>query len=361
MRKILFYIDSMQCGGANRVMANLVDYFSHNGYIVVLINDVGAMNGKLEYKIPSLVKRIIVSDYMDIKENRVIKNMKRVSVLRRIVKEEAPDVIVSFMGPPNVRMLIATTCLRVKKVVSVRNDPYKEYGGGIKKIIANILFQMADGCVLQTHEASQYFNSKICKKAKVIFNPVNPKFYKQLHIENGSHIIVVGRLQTQKNPILVFDAFLEIFREFPDSELDFFGVGVLEKEIQEKTKEFKLEKRVYLKGQVDNIEDYLKEASVYVLCSDYEGMPNALMEAMAVGVPVISTDCPSGGPKVLIQNSQQGLLIPCGDKQKLVDSLRLLLSNKSLREKMGISARKRAYEFKSEKIFKEWENYLNNV
>ena len=361
MRKILFYIDSMQYGGANRVMANLIDYFSHKGYKTVLINDVRAKGGKLEYEISSLAKRIVVSDYMDSKKNRVIKNIKRIGVLRKIIKEEVPDVIISFMGPPNVRMLIATIRLRVKKIVSVRNDPYKEYGNGIKKIIANILFQMADGCVFQTQEASQYFSIEINKKAKVIFNPVNPQFYEQLHIENGSHITIVGRLHPQKNPILVLDAFLEIFSEFPDSELDFFGEGVLKKEIQEKTKKYKLENRVNLMGQVDNIVDYLKESSIYVLCSDYEGMPNALMEAMAVGVPVISTDCPCGGPRVLIQNNQQGLLIPCGDKQKLVDSLRLLLSSKPLREKMGISAHKRACEFKSEMIFEEWENYINNI
>lgn len=356
MKKILFYIDSMQMGGANRVIANLVEYFFKLGKEVILVNDINPEKDILEYKIPNEITR----KYLDTeKKGRLKKNILRITRLRRIIKEEKPDIVLSFMGPPNERMILATLGLNIKKIVSVRNDPYREYGKGIKKIIANFLFSFADGCVFQTEEARGYFKKAIQKKSIIIFNPVNKKFYNQKLLQEKKYILMVGRLQPQKNPHLLLEVFFEIEDKYKDFKLLFCGDGELKESLNKKVVERNLQERVIFCGQVNNIEKYLSETSVYVLSSDYEGMPNALMEAMAVGVPVIATDCPCGGPRALIENEKQGILINCRDRKSLRENLEKLLNNKELRERMRIESKKRAEKFQPKIIFEEWRKYLS--
>ncbi|RGQ03165.1 glycosyltransferase [Blautia obeum] len=357
MKKIIFYIDSMQMGGAQRVMNNLIDYFVCCESEVILVNDIVPSREVPEYDINRKVKRLFLDEkqYSGIK-----KNIHRIKALRRILKEEAPEVVVSFLGPPNMRMLLSAIGIRIKKVVSVRNDPYKEYGSGIKKIIAKIVFLLADGCVFQTEDAQKYFFKRTRKKSTIIFNPVNVKFYNKKWKMDGSDIVIIGRLQEQKNPILALNAFISIADEFKWLNLKYYGDEELASSILKIAQENNLSNRVEIVGKTSNVENVLEHAALFVLSSDYEGMPNALMEAMTVGVPVISTDCPCGGPRMLITNSTQGVLVPCGDEKKLASAMRMVLKDRCLQEKMSECERKRSEEFHPPKILLEWEHYLNS-
>ena len=195
MKKVLFYIDSMQKGGANRVMANLVNYFSKKEFNVILVNDIALDTDKPEYEVNTLVKRIILNESG---ANAVISNLKRIKKLRKIIVQEKPDCVLSFMGPPNVRMLLASILLPCRKVVSVRNDPNREYGKNIiKKLMTNWIFLLADGCVFQTEDASKYFFGRIRRKSTIIVNPVNELFFSTFS-ENRKNIVTVGRLVPQK-------------------------------------------------------------------------------------------------------------------------------------------------------------------
>ena len=336
-KKILFYIDCMQMGGANRVMANLVDYFDTK-----------------EYEVSASVDRV----YLKNSDNRLLKNYIRMRELRSIIKSEKPDTVVSFMGPPNIRLLLSTIGLNTKKIVSVRNDPYFEYGKGIRKIVVNILFLLADGCVFQTDEAKQYFLNRIKNKSIIIYNPVNEKFYKTKRVDIKKEIVVIGRLQKQKNPMIAVKAFARVANDYPDYKLVFYGDGELRSEIESFSKDKGLSDRIVIKGRVDDVELRLSQAAIYILCSDFEGMPNALMEAMAVGVPAISTDCPCGGPRTLIGKENQGILVPCGDDNAISNAISDILNSKSLQEEMSKSERERAKDFVPQKILKAWESYL---
>ena len=105
----------------------------------------------------------------------------------------------------------------------------------------------------------------------------------------------------------------------------------------------------------------MSEADIFVLSSDYEGMPNALMEALAVGVPSVSTDCPCGGPKMLISNGENGLLVPVNDLNKMVEMLDYLFVHKVEKDEMGKLAKERSYAFHPEKIITEWKLYINSI
>lgn len=357
LKKIAFYIDSMEMGGANRVVANLTEYFSGQGYEVILINDITPRTHIKTYKILSEVKRFYLDENIQYRRS-VEKQYKRIYTLRKVLKEENVDTVVSFMGPPNYRLLLATIGLKIKKVVSVRNDPYREYGGGIKKIIAKNIFKLADACVFQTNDAAEYFSKAVRRKSQIIFNPVNPKFFQTEWIGNEKNIAVVGRLQKQKNPVLAVKAFEKIANEFPEYTMTYYGEGELRDELIEYIKKKSLNEQVIIYGKVTDVEKYLSQASVFVLSSDYEGLPNALMEAMAVGIPCISTDCPCGGPRSLIQNERQGVLVPCNDIQMLADAMRVLLKNGTLRSEMSLEEKNRAKKFAPEVIFKQWEEFL---
>lgn len=354
-KKIIFYIDVMKRGGAQRVMSVIVNHLAKTNDNLVLITDFKSENLADEYEINSNVKRLYLRE--SIKGNAILKNIERIKCLRRIVKSEKPDIILSFLGRPNIRMLLATIGLKCKKFVSVRNDPNKEYGTNfIKKLFSKTLFLLADGCVFQTSDASKYFFKKTQKKSKIIFNPVDEKFYTEYSNTEKKDIISVGRLEPQKNHKLLIEAFENISQEIEENLL-IYGDGNLKEELQKFVNDKRLNDRVLFMGNVKDIDVVLQSAKVFVLSSDYEGMPNALMEAMATGVGCISTDCPCGGPKALIENDTQGILVPCGDSIALSNAIqKMLLQYK----KYGEAAKQRAKKFKEDKILKEWEDYLFN-
>lgn len=357
MKKIAFYIDSMEMGGANRVIANLTDYFSERGYDVLLINDIIPRFNVKTYMISSKVRRF----YLDEKiryNNLAEKQLKRIFVLRNILKKENVDTVVSFLGPPNYRLLIATIGLEIKKIVSVRNDPHREYGEGIKKAVAKSMFKLADACVFQTRDAEEYFTEKVKRKSQIIFNPVNPKFFQTEWVGDEKNIVVVGRLQKQKNPMMALKAFKCIASEFPEYTMTYYGEGELREELLNYINQNGLNHQVLLFGKAEDIEIKLSKASMFVLSSDYEGLPNSLMEAMAVGVPCISTDCPCGGPRTLIENEKQGILIPCNSIDALANAMKLILKNDTLRNIMSYEEKNRAKKFAPNIVYKQWEDFL---
>lgn len=355
MKKVMFYIDSMQKGGANRVMANLVDYFSKNKYEVILVNDIISGDRVPEYEVNPLAKRIILNESGT---NAIISNFNRIKKLRKIILEEKPDCVLSFMGPPNVRMLLASIFLSCRKVVSVRNDPNREYGKNlIKKYLTNCIFLLADGCVFQTEDAAKYFFNKIRRKSTIIVNPVNELFFNTHSSEKRKNIVTVGRLFPQKNHKLLIHAFSLIAKKYPDEKLIIYGEGPLKNELKDYACNMGIEKCVVFPGSISNVNVELSKTKVFVLSSDYEGLPNALMEAMACGTAVVSTDCPSGGPKYLLKESNAGILVPCNNAEKMAEAIDIMMS-----EEKNIfyrdQAKKKSIDFLPETIFSKWEEFL---
>ena len=357
-RKIILYIDTMYRGGAQRVMANLANYFSSNGVDVVLINDFPEARAGMVYSVNTSVKRIFLQESN--KGNALIKNLVRILKLRKIIKQEQADTILSFMGPPNIRMLLATLGIRSsRKIVSVRNDPNKEYGTNvIIKYFVCQLFTFADGCVFQTEDAKQYFPKSVQNNSVVIFNPVDSKFYGIIRNTDCHNIITAGRLEAQKNHKNLITAFAQISVEFPEDKLIIYGEGKLRGELMQMCQKLHLANRVEFPGNTLRMDKVLADAKCFVLSSDYEGLPNALMEAMAAGVPVISTDCPCGGPRALITSQNEGILLPCADSNLMANAMRLLLNDKSLQNRLSAAAHKRAQSFAPDVIFSQWDTYL---
>ena len=356
MRKVMFYINAIHDGGAERVMVNLAKYFSENKYDTVLVT---SFRDTWEYPLAETVKRFTLEEN-EIKQSRVKRNFSSIKKLRKLCKIEKPDVLISFMEEPNFRVIFATMGLPVKTLVSVRNDPNKEYAGKIGWIIGKILLPLADGCVFQTEDAKKWFPKRLQRKSRTIYNAVKEEFFDIERKPVHGEIITCGRLVKQKNHTMLVEAFSEVVKEYPYAKLKIYGEGPLRNEIQCLINELDLEEKAFLMGATNDVGKALQTAELFVLSSDYEGMPNALMEAMAAGVPCISTDCPSGGPKELMHGYEK-MLFAIGEKEKLISLIKIMLDDTVKRTENSKYMRMQANKFASKKVMKEWKCYLDSL
>ncbi len=340
------------------MIANLANQFHENGHQVGLINTLAVEN---EYPVQEGVERFYLEQKDEGKQSLLKRNVSRIKKLRKIVKENKPDVLISFLAEPNFRNILACRGLKTKTILSVRNDPNKEYGSKLTRFLAKSLFKKADGMVFQTEDARAWFPKKIQRKSIVLFNQVNPVFYEQKFSGERKHIVTVGRLMKQKNHELLIRAFAAIHKEIAD-DLCIYGEGELREPLQSLIDQLGVQDRVHLLGAKNEIEKEIAGARLFVLPSDHEGMPNVLLEAMALGLPCISTDCPCGGPRALIQDGENGWLTSVGNVEEMSKAIKEALSlSKEERDRVGKNASVTAEQFQPEKIFKQWEEYVLSV
>ncbi len=352
-KTIAFYIGSLAKGGAERVITNLAEFYCQNGYKVYMVTKMLEEN---EYSISQEITRIIADITPDEETNSRAKNLYlRIHKLRKIWKDIKPNAIVSFIGKNNLMSIASSRGMRIPVYVSVRSAPQREIGMGLSKYLTFFLFSMAKGIILQTTEAKNFFPSFLHKKIMILPNSVNPKFIKPLYQGEREPVIVsVGRLDDNKNQQILIEAFDILKDEFPDWRLEFYGDGENYNKLSEMIDAKNLTQRIKLMGSRPDIDIQIQKASIFVLTSKVEGMPNALIEAMALGLAVISTDCPCGGPADLIQNKVNGILVPVDDLDALCSSLREVLSNESYRKELSVKAHNIIDTMNPDKVNQLW-------
>lgn len=353
---LMFYINAIHEGGAERVIIQVAKHFAAIGYKSVLVT---SFVDKNEYEVPDVVERITLEKKV-LHQNIIKRNFTRILALRRICKKYKPDAMISFMAEPNFRAILANCGIKTKTIISVRNDPNREYAGRIGRFIGKCILPLADGCVFQTEEAKNWFPKSLQKKSKVIFNDVDHIFFETSYV-GGKDVVTLGRLCEQKNHRMLIDAFTSISEKHKDTNLLIYGTGPLENELRKYISSCDMDNRIVLMGLTKESDKVLSKAKCFVLSSDYEGMPNALLESLAIGVPSISTNCPCGGPRMLIDNGVNGLLVPINDTDALAEKLDFLLSNPDKAEQIGVAAKEMALCYSTEKVFNEWREYVESI
>ena len=354
---IVLFISALRKGGAERVMVNLADYLQKTGVRVTLVTQYICEE---EYALPAGIPRIL-SEITPQEEtgSRIGDFLARYRKLRRIFMELAPDCILSFIGKNNIMTLLCTRFTGIPAVVSVRGEPKSEYYNFPMRFLAKTLFACAAGVIVQTGAARDFFPPVIRKKAVILKNPLNPAFVRERRTGRpDGRIVSVGRVDANKNHALILRAFARIAPEFPDASLVIYGDGEKRRELIRKAQELGLSDRVQFPGAVSDVAEKIRTASAFVLSSGHEGMPNALIEAMCLGIPSISTDCPCGGPRELIEDGVNGYLIPVGDEEALADRLRRIFSDEEGAERMGKQAALLLEEYRPERVNAEWMDYL---
>lgn len=351
-------------GGAERVMATLANEFVERGNEVLIVTMKDAQS---VYKLDERVKIIGAGGNVN-SERRVKRSfqmclsaIKGIRVYIKEIKKFKPDIILSFLTNTNIMSIIVKKIYirDIPLIISERCDP--ETRGIVTKKICELLYPKSDLIVCQSERVANYFLS-INNEANVtiIPNPINDQaICKKTSEERKKIIVAVGRLNKQKNYELLINSFNKIKMKYPEYQLNIFGKGPEEDSLKCLIKKLDLENRVHLMGTKDNVMNYVYDSSLYVMSSNFEGFPNALIEAMGSGLPVICTDFSTGIARELIKDGVNGYVVPVNNPTKMAEAMSIILDNNSLQENMSRENKKIINTLNKSKIVDMWEKALN--
>lgn len=330
--KIMFVCHGAGNGGAERVIVTLAHAFLDRGYQVMLFTTRPPYN---DYEINEKIERKWADSNNSVGAARhlmVIKN------IRSAVSDFAPDCIICFSAIPNIQTLIAKMGKKCRIIISERTDPQRHPSSNIYRFLRKIMYPFADEVVFQTQDAMRYFEKYRLKKKTIIYNPVRSDLPPMSSVPRKKKIVGIGSLGEQKNWMVALKACEQFFLRHPDFTFDIFGEGPdRESLFQYINNRAILKERVTLRGYSADAVKELNNAMMYISSSDYEGISNAMLEALAMGVPCICTDCPVGGARTFIDGSN-GILIPVGDYNALAEKMCSLAEDEKLRNSLTLNA-----------------------
>ena len=294
-------------------------------------------------------------------DNHRSKLFKTISALRKYIKTNKFDVAIAFLTPSQLRLVPACWGTKTKVLLSQRGDPYVKPKGIKNKIINFInkfIFCKADYFVFQTEKARDFYPRSVRKKSMVIPNPIVPLLRSMPRTENTveKKFVSVARLELkQKRQDLLINAFLLLNKEYPEYSLELYGDGEDAAAIKEMAS---VNSNIRLCGVTHNVSESIQNATALVLSSDYEGIPNALLEAMSLEVPVVSTDCSPGGAAMLIDNYKNGILVERNNVFELYKAMKFVIENSNKIKAMAIQAKETTEKFSPEKIQVLWKDAI---
>lgn len=363
--KIMIFIYSLSGGGAERTIVNLINNLNKKKFEVVLV--LGTTNN---------------SDYIDLIDDKIkliILNSKKLRYsllkLRNCIIKEKPDILFSTINANNIIMLLARLLIFKNIPTIVRESNNRTQSGSVtllNKLITNLLYNYVASKVIALSKGvkEDLVNNFFIKenKIQVIYNPVEVEKIKQLSKQklngfnknnNEKLIISVGRLVEQKDYPTLIKAF-SILEKKVSSRLIILGKGPLEKKLKKICKDYGLEEKVQFVGFKNNPYKFMRAADLFVLSSKWEGFGHVIVESMAVGTPVISTDCKSG-PSEIIGKNEYGKLVSVGNAEELSKNIISLLENPTLLDFYSKQGIKRANDFDAKTITEQYEKVFYSI
>ena len=398
-KQLMFIMPVMKGGGAEKVAALLLNEFNKNGYdcelvltgsdrsevidrgldadieITVLREHIG--KGGFLHKILLSVYRLITSFICKIPEalgKRVPAVLAKHSfaaqyhdelkALRKVIKSKPNAKIISFLQPSIPLTLLAADGLPNTVVVSERADPYrllkKRYGYNfIKKY-----YQRADTVVFQTNDAKAAYPENISKKGTVIFNPVNDKLPEPYFGEREKCVTTFCRISRQKNLPVLVQAFADFHKDFSDYKLRIIGETQNDDDRAHLSETKTLADKLGISESIDflpfsaQVHDLIIRDAMYVNSSDYEGMSNAMLESMAIGMPVVCTDCPIGGANAVINNNENGILTEVGNAEEMCEAMKKIAGSKIFADMLSHNAAEIRHDLSLSNTAKKWMELL---
>lgn len=387
-KKVFFFIDSLGGGGAERVVSVLADRLNIKGYS---INIVMLWKRKLAYRLPREVN-CIYSEDMAVKSvyGRFIRkffttwNKIRfrfyVPLLRRLgqgnklpkwnetsfylyatyaipyrelLKRNKDCTAFGFLIRSNISMLMAAKGTGVKTVFCERNNPVRPDMPQNIMRIRDKIYHRCTSAVFQTEEEMAYYTGIKGKKV-VIPNPIKENLPERYLGVRRHEIVNFCRLSPQKNIPLLIDAFEILLQDHPDYTLRVYGEGPEKDNLKAYIKEKHLEDKAFIEEFASDIHVRIKDAAIFVSTSDFEGLSNSMLEAMAIGLPTVCTDCDGGGARMMIEDHMNGLLVPKGDNQAVYHAMKEIVEDDTLSDRLSENAEKIKIKLSVDNIVKEW-------
>lgn len=357
--KILILNTDLGYGGAEKMLT----------FVANSLSDVGLKVTFLTYRENNNLQKLnkhVTREHIQLESvgGSILSGIKTIIKLHKYIKAGGFDLAIAFLTPSQLRLVPACWKTKTKVLVSQRADPFVSRKSITRKIIGKVndlVFSRADFFVFQTEKAKIYYSARVRSKSCVIPNPVKPLVRT---IDRNSQtiekrIVSVARLELkQKRQDLIIDAFNKLSRTYPNYKLEFYGTGYDEERISRLAEG---NERIKICGLTRDVAGVIQNATMFVLASDYEGIPNALMEAMSIGVPCVSTDCSPGGAALLIENNVNGLLVQRNNSDKLYNAMKFMIDNHEIAEKMATEAKLICKSFSERKIAYKWINFISNV
>lgn len=353
--KLTIFIGGISGGGAERVCCNLADYLAEKGHEVSILT---MADDEPTYGLNKKVRRISLLKDSE-RKNFLYNSFIRYKRLKHYVSKTECDSYLVMLPITILILYSLKNKIKGKIIASERNMPtlYPKWQQTAMKIISGKI----DGWIFQTNQQKDWYGKALRNVTyEIIPNAINKEFltYHLPNIYNKNNIVSVGRLNKQKNQELLINAFANIHSKFPNYKLVIYGEGPLKEHLKQIAIDKNISEFVQFPGFTKNIIDSVCGCALFVLTSNYEGIPNALIEAMALGVPCISTDCNGGGARLLIENCVNGIIVPINDVDSLSTSMEKILSNQSLANKYGEEARQICNKLSPENIYYQWEQFI---
>jgi GalNAc-alpha-(1->4)-GalNAc-alpha-(1->3)-diNAcBac-PP-undecaprenol alpha-1,4-N-acetyl-D-galactosaminyltransferase len=348
-KRILFFIGNLDKGGAERIASILLTQFVESGFDVNLCL---TSSPQIEYYLHPDIK------VFDVSKNKVL---NKLFSLRKLICKVDPDYLISFLPHINVQVIISSLGLRPSLIICERIHPFFYRKNIAIRLTRFLFYGLADKVVYQTNSSKMdlIYIGKNSSKEFVIPNPCDKAFLEVTANYSSNKIISVGRLANQKRHKFLIDHFYALHRTFPEWTLHIVGKGPLECELKKRIQELGLQERVFIEDTRYDLPTYIQTFSIFCLTSEYEGFPNALLEAMAAGLATISYDCLSG-PREMTGDGESGIIIDTNDHLNYIDSLQLLMTNEDIRMALGRLAKTRVQnEYLLDHVYRNWLNILS--
>ncbi|WP_144630685.1 glycosyltransferase family 4 protein [Bordetella genomosp. 13] len=342
--RIMLLVSSMHAGGAERVAATLVNAWAARGDTAILVPTYSS-KGTCFYPLSDDVQLHWLADRAGTRDGGPLAAVRRLAALRGMIREFAPDVVVSFLTNVNIAAILATRGQDVPVIVCERTNPVVAAAAGPGlSALRRMLYPRADMVTVQAQSTVEPFARLVpgIRRLSVIPNPLPSDLAAAplVPVDQAAgrkRLAGMGRMVPEKQFDQLIAAFAELAPTHPDWDLWLWGDGPQREALQAQVRAAGLQDRVFMPGRTETPWEELGLAHAFVMSSSVEGFPNVLLEAMALGMPCVTYDCPSG-PREISRDGQDALLVPLGDRAGLRDAVRSLMNDPALRVELGTRA-----------------------
>lgn len=390
-KTVYIVLYTLSVGGAERHASSIANYLSQHGYKVkiVLLQDsiidyaladeieVTALS-ELEY--PNIIEytKITFMDKVLLKTYRMISEKKYSFLDRRLYIESLylkkldfffsqqdnvdQSIVLSFMTIPNITTAVLKSKFKYKLMLGEFTSPQLEFAfDAPENRLKRKYFPNADGFIFQTDEQEKFYSYLTEVKKKVIPNPIEEIQTAPFHGKRKKEIVNYCKHVKAKNLPLLIDAFARLSKEYPDYTLVIYGEGPERKNTENCIVEHGLEDKVLLKPYVKNVLELVRESAMFVSSSDREGISNSMLEAMAIGLPTVCTDCPAGGARMFIEPYKNGIIVPVRNPEVLYKAMKYIIDNPEKAESMSRNSVAIRNTLEKNKILEQWIAFLNSI
>lgn len=331
---LLVIVSDFGSGGAQRVLSLMCNHWAKNGKRIRIVT-FSNVNQDF-YCLHKNIERVSIDSYQSTNGffNKIKGNIARIYLLRKTISDANTPIILSFIGATNILVVIATTFLKCRVVISERNDPSRQSLGKVWDVLRKRLYKYADVITANSLNALTELE-KYVPKSKLVFTPNTlPAISCSIQDKSKKEILCVGRLHKQKNHKKIIESYRKVVLKHPDWKLVIVGKGENRNFLEKLINEYNLKVNISLEGEVEDIENYYRQSSIFILISKYEGTANAVIEASAHGLPIIINKDAQGCLE-WVENEVSGYILEDDSVPEIETKLCSLIEDSNLRAEFG--------------------------